>query len=72
MGSVFTHTATGVESKQAMALILTQSYNVVGNMQTHGVGYDFLQKLNKDNRHLEILGDGNQRKSYIHVTDVVW
>ena len=45
--------------------------NVVGNMQTHGVGYDFLQKLNKDNRHLEILGDGNQRKSYIHVTDVV-
>lgn len=45
--------------------------NVVGNMQTHGVGYDFLKKLNKNNSYLDILGDGNQRKSYIHVSDVI-
>ena len=45
--------------------------NVVGNMQTHGVGYDFLRKLRKDATLLEILGDGMQSKSYIHVDDVV-
>lgn len=45
--------------------------NVVGNMQTHGVGYDFLSKLKKNSNRLEILGNGNQSKSYIHVADVV-
>jgi len=45
--------------------------NVVGGMQTHGVGFDFLLKLKKDQTKLEILGDGNQSKSYVHVSDVV-
>lgn len=45
--------------------------NVVGNMQTHGVGFDFLLKLKKDPSQLEILGNGNQSKSYVHVADVV-
>lgn len=45
--------------------------NVVGPNQTHGVGYDFLRKLRRDPRRLEILGDGTQTKSYIHVDDVV-
>lgn len=45
--------------------------NVVGDMQTHGVGYDFLRKLRKNPRELEILGNGRQSKSYIHVTDVI-
>jgi UDP-glucose 4-epimerase len=45
--------------------------NVVGGRQTHGVAFDFLRKLQRDPRHLEILGDGTQSKSYVHVTDVV-
>jgi UDP-glucose 4-epimerase len=45
--------------------------NVVGGMQTHGIGYDFLKKLKLDNTKLEILGDGTQSKSYIHVSDVI-
>jgi UDP-glucose 4-epimerase len=45
--------------------------NVVGGMQTHGVGYDFLRKIQKDNSYLEILGDGTQSKSYVHVSDVI-
>jgi len=45
--------------------------NVVGSMQTHGVGFDFLLKLKHDQSKLEILGDGNQCKSYVHVSDVV-
>ena len=45
--------------------------NVVGPMQTHGVGYDFLRRLKLNPSKLEILGDGQQYKSYIHVTDIV-
>jgi UDP-glucose 4-epimerase len=45
--------------------------NVVGPRQTHGVGYDFVRKLNRHPKHLRILGDGRQSKPYIHVSDVV-
>ena len=45
--------------------------NVVGPRQTHGVGFDFLGKLRQDEHKLDILGDGNQSKSYIHVDDVL-
>ncbi len=45
--------------------------NVVGPHQTHGVGFDFLRRLLVDSSQLDILGDGSQSKSYIHVTDVV-
>jgi UDP-glucose 4-epimerase len=45
--------------------------NVVGARQTHGVGFDFVRRLMTDPRQLQILGDGKQSKSYIHVSDVV-
>jgi UDP-glucose 4-epimerase len=45
--------------------------NVVGPRQTHGVGYDFVRRLKADPTRLRILGDGSQRKSYIHVDDVL-
>ncbi len=45
--------------------------NVVGPRQTHGVGLDFIKKLRQDPGRLSIQGDGNQSKSYIHVSDVV-
>ena len=45
--------------------------NVVGPRQTHGVGYDFVRRLSKNSNELTILGDGQQNKSYVHVTDVV-
>ncbi|MBI2155892.1 MAG: NAD-dependent epimerase/dehydratase family protein [Candidatus Rokubacteria bacterium] len=45
--------------------------NVVGRRQTHGVAYDFIRKLRRDPARLEILGDGAQSKSYVHVSDVV-
>ena len=44
--------------------------NVVGPNQTHGVCFDFMKKLRSDNSRLQVLGDGNQRKSYIHVEDI--
>jgi UDP-glucose 4-epimerase len=45
--------------------------NVVGRRQTHGVGYDFVRRLQKDPSELRILGNGTQSKSYIHVSDVI-
>jgi len=45
--------------------------NVVGPHQTHGVGFDFVRRLLKEPARLEILGDGRQSKSYIHIQDVI-
>jgi UDP-glucose 4-epimerase len=45
--------------------------NVVGPRQTHGVGYDFIRQLKSDATALRILGDGTQKKSYVHVDDVL-
>src|SRR6201999_3441300 len=45
--------------------------NVVGPRQTHGVAYDFIRRLLADPARLEILGDGRQSKSYVHVDDVL-
>jgi len=45
--------------------------NVVGPRQTHGVAYDFIRRLLRDPKRLEILGDGRQSKSYIYVDDVL-
>ena len=43
----------------------------IGERYSHGVVYDFMRKLKANPTELEILGDGNQRKSYLHVQDGV-
>jgi UDP-glucose 4-epimerase len=45
--------------------------NVVGPRSTHGVIFDFVRKLKADPKRLEILGDGQQTKSYVSVADTV-
>jgi UDP-glucose 4-epimerase len=45
--------------------------NVVGPRLTHGAVYDFVNKLKKNPRALEILGDGQQEKPYIYIDDLV-
>ncbi|MFC7096324.1 NAD-dependent epimerase/dehydratase family protein [Halobaculum marinum] len=45
--------------------------NIVGPYQRGNVVPDFIQKLQADPEELEILGDGRQEKSYLHVTDCV-
>ena len=52
------------------AVILRLS-NIVGPRSRHGVIYDFINKLLRNPRVLEILGDGTQTKSYLHVDDCV-
>jgi len=43
--------------------------NVMGKHQHRGVVHDFVRKIENNPKELEILGDGNQLKSYIHVSD---
>ena len=45
--------------------------NIIGKRSNHGVIYDFINKLKATPHRLEILGDGTQRKSYLHVSDTV-
>jgi len=45
--------------------------NVVGSRGTHGVIVDFIEKLRKNPKELEILGDGKQQKPYLYVNDCV-
>jgi UDP-glucose 4-epimerase len=45
--------------------------NVIGTRSTHGVIYDFINKMRSNPAELEILGDGLQTKSYIYVSDCI-
>jgi len=45
--------------------------NVVGIRGTHGVIVDFIAKLEKNPKELEILGDGKQQKPYLHARELV-
>jgi UDP-glucose 4-epimerase len=60
----------------AVEAYLQQAYifrfpNVLGPRLTHGVIYDFLHKLERDLRELEVLGDGTQQKPYLHVSELI-
>jgi UDP-glucose 4-epimerase len=55
-------------NKQAIILRLA---NIIGPRSHHGVIYDFITKLRQTPQRLEILGDGTQTKSYLHVSDCV-
>jgi UDP-glucose 4-epimerase len=45
--------------------------NIIGPGMTHGVIFDFFEKLAKDPTRLEVLGDGRQSKSYLRTEDCV-
>ncbi len=45
--------------------------SMLGPRYSHGHIIDFWRKLRKDPTRLEVLGDGHQKKSYLHVLDCV-
>lgn len=45
--------------------------NIIGPGMTHGILFDFFQKLRADPHRLEVLGDGRQAKSYLRTEDCV-
>jgi UDP-glucose 4-epimerase len=45
--------------------------SLLGPRYTHGHVIDFWRKLRRDPTRLDVLGDGRQKKSYLHVVDCV-
>ena len=43
--------------------------SILGERYSHGHVFDFYKKLLADPNHLHVLGNGKQRKSYLHVQD---
>lgn len=51
--------------------VIYRMANIVGPHSNHGVVYDFVGKLRKNQNELKVLGDGSQSKSYLFVDDCV-
>lgn len=51
--------------------VILRLANIVGKRANHGVIIDFIHKLRRNPKELEILGDGSQSKSYLHVKDFI-
>jgi len=45
--------------------------NVIGARGRHGLIWDLIHKLKNDQTKLEILGNGKQAKSFIHISDAI-
>lgn len=51
--------------------IIFRLANIIGRRSGHGVIFDFINKLKQNDQLLEILGNGKQSKSYLHVSDCI-
>jgi UDP-glucose 4-epimerase len=45
--------------------------SILGERYTHGHVYDFYNKLLENPHQIEVLGNGKQRKSYLHIQDCI-
>jgi UDP-glucose 4-epimerase len=57
--------------KLDMRAIVVRFVSVLGPHYTHGHVIDFVRNIRRDPSRLRVLGDGTQRKSYLHVDDCV-
>lgn len=67
-GEAFMHAYNNVYGIKAWMFRLAQ---IVGKREHRGVIFDLVKKLNDNQHELKILGDGNQQKSYLYVSDCV-
>lgn len=51
--------------------VILRLANIVGSRSSHGVINDFIAKIRANPDRLEVLGDGRQIKSYLHVRDAI-
>jgi UDP-glucose 4-epimerase len=51
--------------------IVARMANIIGPTNTHGVVYDFISKLSSHPDYLDILGNGQQNKSYLYIDDCI-
>jgi len=59
------------EVRPDLGILFVRFPNVVGPLATHGVVYDFVRKLRQDPARLQVLGNGNQTKPYVHVSELI-
>lgn len=52
-------------------LTVVRPANIVGGRNEKGVTYDFVNKLRENHDKLVILGNGKQKKSYLHIDDAI-
>ena len=45
--------------------------SILGDRYTHGHVFDFVKQLKYNKKYLHVLGDGNQKKSYLHIKDCI-
>jgi UDP-glucose 4-epimerase len=57
--------------KKAIPFLVFRFANIVGQPATHGVLFDLINKIKSDADVLEVLGDGKQTKSYLHVENLI-
>jgi UDP-glucose 4-epimerase len=51
--------------------IVARLANIIGPTNSHGVVHDFISKLSSHPDYLDILGNGQQNKSYLYIDDCV-
>jgi UDP-glucose 4-epimerase len=67
-GEAFIHAYVDLYGIKAWMFRFAQ---VIGTNEHRGVIIDFVKKLNKNQKELFILGNGEQNKSYFHVSDCI-
>ena len=51
--------------------VILRPANVIGLRGRHGLIWDLVHKLKNNQSELELLGDGKQTKSFIHISDAI-
>jgi UDP-glucose 4-epimerase len=51
--------------------IVARLANIIGPTNSHGVVHDFISKLSSHPDYLDILGNGQQNKSYLYIDDCI-
>jgi UDP-glucose 4-epimerase len=54
-----------------MQAFIFRFVSILGERYTHGHVFDFVKSLRANPDHLRVLGNGRQRKSYLHVADCI-
>lgn len=62
---------SGFAHTYGMKATVLRYANIFGERSRHGIMFDFFHKLRRDPSRLEVLGDGKQDKSCLHVSDCV-
>lgn len=65
---IYIHSFSSLYGIEGLVLRLA---NIVGPRSNHGIVPDLVRKIKKDSKRLEVFGNGQQKKSYIHISDCV-